>query len=191
MQHFGGASRRQTRNRFKFIVADAVRSSPKSLSFRFHASESSSDAFSNSGPLKFRDRAEDMELELTGGCRCIDAFGERYERYAESVKFVYESDQVLQIPPQSIQSPDHEHVESPASSIGDERVERRPAVLGAGNTVVDVLLRAPAARRDVAMELGELVFTGLVGSADAGVNGRAKTLVGDIVLMAAPSRRPA
>ena len=58
-----------------------------------------------------------------------------------------------------------------APHVGDELVERGPTVLRAADALVDVLDGAPAARRDVAPQLEQLVLGGLVVRADARVDG--------------------
>ena len=55
--------------------------------------------------------------------------------------------------------------------VGDELVERGPAILRAADALVDVLDGGPAAGRDVAPQLEQLVLGGLVVRADARVDG--------------------
>ena len=80
---------------------------------------------------------------------------------------------MLQVAAQPIELPGHDqHVELAAPGVLHELVERRPAVLRAADAVVDVLHgRVPAAGRDVAAELGELVLGLLVEGGHARVDG--------------------
>jgi integrase/recombinase XerD len=50
-----------------------------------------------------------------------------------------------QVPAEAIEPPAKQHIELPASGIGDELIERGPAVLRSADAPVDVLDRRPAA----------------------------------------------
>jgi hypothetical protein len=56
---------------------------------------------------------------------------------------------VAQIPPESIETPARNRVDTMATHIGDELVERGPTVLRAGDSMVDVLGGAPPACGDI------------------------------------------
>jgi hypothetical protein len=71
-------------------------------------------------------------------------------------------DEMFKIAAEAIETPHDQHVESPPFGVGDDRVECGPAVLGAGDAVVDVLARRPSASRNVAVQFEELVVTRLI-----------------------------
>ena len=97
--------------------------------------------------------AEDMHLQLAGGRRGVDAFGQRDERDAESLQLVEQRDQVLQAPSETIEPPADQHIEPAALGIGQKLVERGATILRPADAVIDVLDRGPAAGLDVAPQL--------------------------------------
>jgi hypothetical protein len=80
---------------------------------------------------------------------------------------------VLQVPPDPIKSPAHNHCEPCAAGVEKQPIETRPTILRAAHLVGIFSVNDPAPRLAVATELEELVLAGLgtVGGADTGVDG--------------------
>ena len=124
--------------------------------------------------MSFAERAEDVELEPACGCSAVDALVEANEGDTHDLQLIEQRDKVLQIPTQAVEPPAHQHVELPAFGIGEELVERRPAVLRAADAAVHILDRCPTAGLAVAAEFLELVLRFLIEGGDAGVDGARK-----------------
>ena len=129
------------------------------------------DPFRDARALELRDRAEDVHLQLAGGCRGVDALVERHERDAERLQLLEQRDQVPEVPSEAIQSPDDQHIEAATSGVDEQAIERRPTVLRPADAAVDVLHGRPTPRGDVAPDLRKLVLRLLVERADASVDG--------------------
>jgi len=80
---------------------------------------------------------------------------------------------VLQVPPEAVEAPADDDIESASLDVTDQVVERRPTILGAADAAVDVLGGGPAPRLDKAPEFLELILRFLVERADVGVDGSA------------------
>ena len=79
---------------------------------------------------------------------------------------------MLQVASKAIEPPAHDDIELATFRVRHEAIERGPAVLRAGHADIDVLDgRSPPARRNVASELGELIFRFLVSRRHASVDG--------------------
>jgi hypothetical protein len=89
---------------------------------RSSASNPGLDAFHDARSLEFRDRPQDVHLELAGGRCGVDPLGERHEGHSERVQVVQERYQVLQISAKAIEPPTHQHVESAPFSRDDQPI---------------------------------------------------------------------
>src|SRR5690349_7675793 len=119
------------------------------------ASQAGSHALLYPPALKFRNRTEDVHLQLPGRSGRVDSFGERYKGDAERLELVQQGNQVLQAAAEAIKPPDYQHVKASTLAVAYELVERRPLLARPANTVIAVLARQrPAARRDVAPQFG-------------------------------------
>jgi len=56
------------------MPAGTLRGRPKSRALRPCARQAGMDAFANAFPLELGERGEDVELQLAGRCRRVDAF---------------------------------------------------------------------------------------------------------------------
>ena len=72
-----------------------------------------------------------MHLELSRGCRGVDAFGERDEINPNGLEVIQEQDEMAQIPPQPIQPPADQHIKPSALGIRHESVQRWASILHA------------------------------------------------------------
>src|SRR5262249_5840904 len=77
---------------------------------------------------------------------------------------------MLQVPPEPIEAPAHEHIELAPPGVLQQRVERGPAILRAADAVVDIFDRHPLAGRDVASEFKQVVIDWLIDRGNAHVN---------------------
>jgi hypothetical protein len=120
---------------------------------RAHAGQAGQDPLSNALPLELADRAEDVHLQLACGRGRVDALGERDERDAEALEFIQKRDQVLEAPAEPIQSPAHQHIESPSLGVSQELIEGGATVLRPAHAAIDVLDGRPPASLDIPPEL--------------------------------------
>ena len=91
---------------------------------------------------------------------------------AERLQLVEQRDQVLEVAPEPIESPAHQHVEPAPLGIGQELIERRATILRPAHPAIDVLDRRPASGADVPPQLLQLVLRLLVDGAHPRVDGR-------------------
>ena len=122
-------------------------------------------------PFELRYGSEDVHLELPRGRRRVDPFRQTHERDAERLEFVEERDQVLQVAPESIQPPAHEHVEPPPPGVRQQLVEGGAPILRPAHPFVQLLGGRPAPRLRVPPQLLELIFRLLIDGADPRVDG--------------------
>ena len=87
------------------MVARAFRGRPKRFPCALGALSPRLDALRDASALKLRDGAENVHLELAGGCGGVDPLVQRHERDSQRVEFVEEGNQVLQIAAQPIEAP--------------------------------------------------------------------------------------
>ena len=90
---------------------------PQPLPRRADSGEASANPLRDSSPLKFGQGGKDVELKSTSGCRAVDALAQRHERDADGLHVLQQRDEVLQIAPESVQTPDHQDIESPTPGI--------------------------------------------------------------------------
>ena len=112
-----------------------------------------------------------MQLELAGSRRRVDALVERHERDAERLQFFEQRDQVAQIAAEAIEAPDDEDIEPATSSVDEQAIKRRPAVLRPADAAVDVLLGRSPPRGNVAPDLRKLILR-LLAPRTGGAAGR-------------------
>src|SRR5205823_671707 len=101
--------------------------------------------------------AQDVHLELPGRRGGVDALGEADECDAERLEILQQGDQVLQISPEPIEPPAHDHVELAPPGIAEEPVEAGATIFRPAHASVDVLHGRPAPSGDVAPDFRELV----------------------------------
>lgn len=136
------------------------------------ASVGRSDTFPNAGPFKLTEGTQDVKLKPSGGRAEVDPLSQRHEGDPQRVQFVHERDEVTQRSAEPVEAPDHKHVEAAAASIVHKLIERGPAVGGAADAGVDVLLgQRPTAGLDVGVHVGLLVGAVLPVSGHTQVEG--------------------
>jgi hypothetical protein len=101
------------------------------------------------------------------------------------VPVIEQHHQVTKVPAETIETPAHDRLHPMTTYIGDELVERWLTVLRAAHGVMDVLDSGPSARSDIAPELDQLVFDGLIGGAHASVNSDLHALLRRAIILAA------
>ena len=77
------------------------------------AGQSGSHPFGDSSPLEFRDRPEDVHLELPGWRRRINALRQRDEVHAQCLQIVEQCDEVLETAAESVEPPTYDDIEAP------------------------------------------------------------------------------
>jgi hypothetical protein len=105
----------------------------------------SENTFSNAFSLELRDRIENVHLKLPAGVVASMPPARLTNEHAKRLQFLEQHDQMFQVASKAIETPADDGIESPAFRISQHRVQRRPAILRAGDAAVDVLLRRPAA----------------------------------------------
>jgi hypothetical protein len=88
------------------------RRTPESLTRSTNAGEASTDPFRDTRPLKFGEGGKNVQLQPTGGGRAIDSFAQRHERNAEDLHVLQQRDEVPEVAPEPIKSPDQQNVKS-------------------------------------------------------------------------------
>src|SRR5262249_24594714 len=127
------------------------------LALRLGPCQARPDALHDAAPLKLRDPAEDVHLELPCGRGRVDAFGQTDEGHAERLELLEQRDEVLQVAPEAIQTPADEHVEPTALGVANEGIQRWPPLLRPAHATVNVLDGArPTAGLGVSAELSQL-----------------------------------
>jgi hypothetical protein len=128
-------------------------------------------SFPNPFPLELRDRAQDVHLELAGGCGRVNPLREADERDTERLKLFQECDQVLEIAPEPVETPAHEYIEPSASRVRQQLIEGRAPILCPAHPAINMFDSGPAASPDVPPKFLELVLWFLVERADPRVYG--------------------
>jgi hypothetical protein len=100
--------------------------------------------FPNTFPLELRQRRQDVELEFPGGRCAVDALAQADEGNAQAGEILQHRHQMPEVPPEPVQPPAHQHVKPPSFRIPEQRIQRRPPVLGAAHTTVHELRAGPA-----------------------------------------------
>jgi hypothetical protein len=176
------------------FVRDALRT-PQALALGLGTPQASTDPLLNPRPLELGNRPQDMQLEPPGrGCG-VDAFSERNERHAERVNLVQHQNQVPQVPPEAVETPDDQDVELPSLRRREHLVQSGSAVLAPRHTPVNIFDSRPPSRLGIPAQLLELVFNVLVERRNPGrISQRAFQLLSGLALFAwiaaADSARP-
>jgi hypothetical protein len=167
----GGLPRGQIRDSQEPLVRHGAGFSAQATALCAHTREASPNALLNARPLKLRDRAEDPGDEPSGRCAGVDPLAERDERDPARMPVVEQHHQVPKVPPETIETPAHDRLHLMAPHIGDELVERRPAIFCTADAVVHVLDGAPAASRNIGAKFDQLILGRLIVRAHTGIHG--------------------
>src|SRR5262249_34138350 len=114
---------RQTVGARQVAVADRLPRSTERLALRGASRQSCSYALNDARALELGDRCQDVHLQLAGGRRRVDAFGQADERDPERLQIVEQSDQVLETTSETIESPSYQDVEPAPLRVGEELIE--------------------------------------------------------------------
>jgi hypothetical protein len=139
---------------------------------RSGALEASQHALSDAFPLELCNRTEDVHLEFSGGRRGVDAFSQADERDSERLQVLQQSDQVLQVATEPIESPAHDDIEFPPLRVSNQRVESGAAIFRTAHSTINVLDGRPATSRAEAMKFLKLVLWLLIDRRNAGIDRR-------------------
>jgi hypothetical protein len=93
-----------------------------------------------------------VELQLARWRRAIDALTETYERDANRLQILQKRHEMAQIASEPIEPPADDHIQLPALSISDERIQGRSSVFAAADALIDVFLGGPSSGLGVAPE---------------------------------------
>jgi hypothetical protein len=95
-----------------------------------------------------------VELQLARRRRAVDAFAQADERDSDMLQLFEHCDEVPEIPPKPVQSPTHEHIESPPFGVLEQGIEGWPTILRSADAVIGIFAeRSPPTRTDVAPHL--------------------------------------
>jgi hypothetical protein len=101
--------------------------------------DASGHPFSDQVALELGHRTQRVEEEPTGRCGSVDALVEHHQVHAKSLELRGQRREVPHGAGKPVELSHGHHVEATASGIGEELVERRPAVPGAADAMVDIL----------------------------------------------------
>ena len=134
-------------------------------------SEARNNALLYSAALELRNGGQDVQLQPPCRRRGVDALPEGDERNPQRLEFVEQQNQVPEIPPQAVQPPADENIESPPTSGHEEFIKRGTTVLGTRHASVHVFDRGPAPALHIRATFRELVFHVLVERGDTRIEG--------------------
>jgi hypothetical protein len=80
-----------------------------------HSRQPSQHALPNPLALELSERRQDVQLQPTRWSLRIDPLPETREADSHRLQFLEQRDQVLQVAPESVEAPNHEHIEAAAT----------------------------------------------------------------------------
>jgi hypothetical protein len=130
------------------------------------------DPLSDPFPLELGQGSQDMELELSRRRGAINPLPETDKLDSQRLKFLKQTNEVLEIATKAIQTPADQHVESSAFGICEELVEGRTSILRTAYSTVYIFPPfGPSPSLDITSEFLKLVLGLLVERRDSGIDG--------------------
>jgi hypothetical protein len=147
---------------------DIERGSAYAAAIKLGPAHARADTFNNEGPFELCHRRDDDDNGTSKGAVGVDGFtlGEKLD--TEVVQLVEDLQEMLGAAGQAITGPDQNNIEATTVCVAQQSVQRRTSGLGAGDSVVGVLVDnlKPALTRKLA-ELVQLRFWVLVERRDS------------------------
>jgi hypothetical protein len=146
--------------------------SAEPLSLRSGTLQARQDTLPDALSLELGQRSQNVELELPGWRRAVDAFPEADEGNPKGIQIFDQDNEVPEIPAKAIQSPADHHVKPSTPRIGHELIEGGTSILRPAHPSIDVLDCGPGPSLDVPPKFLQLVLGLLVERRDPGVDRR-------------------
>ena len=98
---------------------DPASGSSKLHTLRLGSCQTCLDPLLNPRPLELRQCREDVQLQLPGWRRAVDAFPQRDESHTKHLKFLDERDEVAEVATEPVQPPADQHIKLAPFRITD------------------------------------------------------------------------